>query len=226
MPDEGFYAPGARRPTATRSRRSPRTRVTRSAAGHRAAGRRAAVADRLLAPDLFNGWGVRTLSDDHPSYNPFAYHLGAVWPVENATFALGFKRYGLDDHVDRLVSAVLGAAAASPGRPPAGGAVGSRLGRGAGPRPVSRRELASGMVRERRRPAGPGHARALSVRAAACAGRGAAQAPALAAGAHAATITDRACHGRPAFRATVRRVGAMERPDAWPTARDRGRSAE
>ena len=72
------------------------------------------VADRLLSPALFNGWGVRTLADDHPSYNPLAYHLGTVWPVENATFALGFKRYGLDGHVDRLVEAQLEAALASP----------------------------------------------------------------------------------------------------------------
>ncbi len=69
------------------------------------------VADRLMAPDLFSGWGVRTLSAEHPSYNPLGYHLGTVWPVENATFALGFKRYGLDDHVERLVTGLLGAAA-------------------------------------------------------------------------------------------------------------------
>ena len=68
------------------------------------------VADRLMAPDLFSGWGIRTLSSDHPSYNPLAYHLGTVWPVENATFALGFKRYGLDAHVERLVTAMFEAA--------------------------------------------------------------------------------------------------------------------
>jgi glycogen debranching enzyme len=73
------------------------------------------VADRLLAPDLFNGWGIRSLSAGHVSYNPFAYHLGAMWPVEQATFALGFKRYGLDEHVDRLAGAVFDAAAAYPG---------------------------------------------------------------------------------------------------------------
>jgi glycogen debranching enzyme len=67
------------------------------------------VADRLMAPDLFSGWGVRTLSSDHPSYNPLAYHLGTVWPVENATFALGFKRYGLETHVERLVTAMFDA---------------------------------------------------------------------------------------------------------------------
>jgi glycogen debranching enzyme len=70
-----------------------------------------ACADRLLADDLFSGWGVRTLSRRHPSYNPLAYHLGTVWPVENATFALGFKRYGLDDHLERQASAMCEAAA-------------------------------------------------------------------------------------------------------------------
>jgi glycogen debranching enzyme len=70
------------------------------------------VADRLLSPALFSGWGVRTLADDHASYNPFGYHLGTVWPVENATFALGFKRYGLDDHLERLAEAQIEAAAA------------------------------------------------------------------------------------------------------------------
>jgi glycogen debranching enzyme len=68
------------------------------------------VADRLLEPDLFSGWGVRTLSTRHPSYNPFAYHLGTVWPVEQATFALGMKRYGLDDHVERLTGGLIAAA--------------------------------------------------------------------------------------------------------------------
>jgi glycogen debranching enzyme len=70
-----------------------------------------ACADRLMAEDLFSGWGVRTLSQKHPSYNPLAYHLGTVWPVENATFALGFKRYGLDEHVERLATALCDAAA-------------------------------------------------------------------------------------------------------------------
>jgi len=70
-----------------------------------------AVADRLLEPDLFSGWGIRTLSSRHPSYNPLGYHLGTVWPVENATFALGFKRYGLDDHVERLAGGLFAAAA-------------------------------------------------------------------------------------------------------------------
>lgn len=60
------------------------------------------VARRLMEPDMFSGWGVRTLSSDHPSYNPFSYHLGSVWPVENGAFALGFARYGCWDELHRL----------------------------------------------------------------------------------------------------------------------------
>lgn len=53
------------------------------------------VAARMLREDLFSGWGVRTLSSAHPAYNPFSYHRGSVWPVENSTFVLAFSRYGL-----------------------------------------------------------------------------------------------------------------------------------
>lgn len=53
-----------------------------------------AVARRLLAPDLFSGWGVRTLSSGHPAYNPLSYHLGSVWPLANAMIAAGLKLYG------------------------------------------------------------------------------------------------------------------------------------
>jgi glycogen debranching enzyme len=113
MPDEDFYALAL-------DPDKEQVRTIASNAGH-ALGvgivpteHARAVADRLLSPELFSGWGVRTLSSVHPSYNPFAYHLGTVWPVENATFALGFKRYGLDDHFERLAGAMFEAAARSP----------------------------------------------------------------------------------------------------------------
>lgn len=66
----------------------------------------APTARRLMQPDLFTGWGIRTLSSDHPSYDPYSYHRGSVWPVEQATFALGFTRYGLIDDLHRLTRAV------------------------------------------------------------------------------------------------------------------------
>ena len=54
------------------------------------------VVGRLFAPDMFSGWGIRTLSTEHPSWNPLSYHLGTVWPVENATIAFGLRRFGFD----------------------------------------------------------------------------------------------------------------------------------
>jgi glycogen debranching enzyme len=67
------------------------------------------VVARLLAPDMFSGWGIRTLSADNPAYNPFKYHLGSVWPVENATAALGMKRYGFAAEASRVAGAMFDA---------------------------------------------------------------------------------------------------------------------
>jgi glycogen debranching enzyme len=58
--------------------------------------RAARVVKRLMADDMWSGWGVRTLSSDHPAYNPFSYHTGSVWPHDNAMIAGGFRRYGHD----------------------------------------------------------------------------------------------------------------------------------
>lgn len=69
------------------------------------------VANRLMSPEMFSGWGIRTLSADHPAYNPYAYHRGTIWPVENAVFALGFARYGMHEYVTRLCKAQFEAAA-------------------------------------------------------------------------------------------------------------------
>ena len=69
------------------------------------------VADRLFQPDLWSGWGVRTLSADNPAYNPYSYHRGSVWPVEHGTLALALMRYGLWDRVHELCRAQFEAAA-------------------------------------------------------------------------------------------------------------------
>jgi glycogen debranching enzyme len=74
-------------------------------------GRAASVARRLLADDLWSGWGVRTLSADHPSYNPFSYQLGSVWPHDNSICAAGFRRYGHDEEATRVATGILEAAA-------------------------------------------------------------------------------------------------------------------
>lgn len=64
------------------------------------------VVARLLSPDMFSGWGVRTLTTRHPAYNPLAYHLGSVWPVENATICFGLRRLGFDREALRVAEAL------------------------------------------------------------------------------------------------------------------------
>jgi glycogen debranching enzyme len=64
------------------------------------------VADRLMADDMWSGWGVRTLSSDHPAYNPFSYQNGSVWPHDNAFIAAGFRRYGFDAEADRIAKGI------------------------------------------------------------------------------------------------------------------------
>ncbi len=68
------------------------------------------TAQRLLADDMWSGWGIRTISADHPSYNPFSYQVGSVWPHDNVIAAAGFRRYGLDDEAAQVVRAVFAAA--------------------------------------------------------------------------------------------------------------------
>jgi glycogen debranching enzyme len=62
----------------------------------------APVARRLLEEDMFTGWGVRTLSAEHPAYDPYSYHRGSVWPVEHGTFAMGMMRFGLIDELHTI----------------------------------------------------------------------------------------------------------------------------
>jgi glycogen debranching enzyme len=60
------------------------------------------VAERLRAPDMFNGWGIRTLSSLSPAYNPMGYHVGSVWPHDNSLIALGLRSLGLIDQALEL----------------------------------------------------------------------------------------------------------------------------
>jgi glycogen debranching enzyme len=66
----------------------------------------ATVARRLLRPDMFSGWGIRTLSSDHPAFDPYSYHRGSVWPVEHGSFAMGMMRYGLIDELHTIARAI------------------------------------------------------------------------------------------------------------------------
>jgi glycogen debranching enzyme len=68
------------------------------------------TAERLLCDDMFSGWGVRTLSSEATAYNPIGYHLGTVWPHDNALIAAGLRRYGHDDAFQRIFSGIVEAA--------------------------------------------------------------------------------------------------------------------
>jgi len=65
------------------------------------------VAERLRAPDMFNGWGIRTLSNLSPAYNPIGYHIGSVWPHDNALIALGLRSLGLIDQTLELAQGLI-----------------------------------------------------------------------------------------------------------------------
>jgi glycogen debranching enzyme len=70
----------------------------------------ATVASTLLAPDLFSGWGIRTVSRREVRYNPMSYHNGSVWPHDNALIAVGLARIGAKGAVNRIFSALFDAA--------------------------------------------------------------------------------------------------------------------
>jgi glycogen debranching enzyme len=60
------------------------------------------VVARLMAPDMWTGWGIRTLSADHRAFNPYNYQTGSVWPHDNAIIAMGFKLYGFAAEAARI----------------------------------------------------------------------------------------------------------------------------
>jgi glycogen debranching enzyme len=64
------------------------------------------VVERLFANDLFSGWGIRTLSSQASRYNPLGYHLGSIWPHDNSLIGMGLKRYGFDDELNELTTAL------------------------------------------------------------------------------------------------------------------------
>ncbi|GAA1787275.1 glycogen debranching N-terminal domain-containing protein [Pseudarthrobacter sulfonivorans] len=76
------------------------------------------VAERLMSPEMFTGWGVRTLASDMGAYNPASYHNGSVWPHDNAIIAAGLIRYGFVEEAQRIATALFEAADYTDGRLP------------------------------------------------------------------------------------------------------------
>jgi glycogen debranching enzyme len=77
-----------------------------------------AIARHLTSPELFSGWGVRTLAEGQARYNPIGYHVGTVWPFDNSFIAWGLRRYGFKEEAAAIVDGILQAAEVFEGRLP------------------------------------------------------------------------------------------------------------
>ncbi|AKJ31224.1 amylo-alpha-1,6-glucosidase [Caldimonas brevitalea] len=67
------------------------------------------MAQRLLHPDFYSGWGVRTIAGGQARYNPMSYHNGSIWPHDNALIAAGMARYGYTQEALRVLSGLFDA---------------------------------------------------------------------------------------------------------------------
>lgn len=77
-----------------------------------------AVARHLLSPQMFSGWGVRTMAEGQARYNPIGYHVGTVWPFDNSFIAWGLRRYGFAEEAAAIAAGILAAAEIFHGRLP------------------------------------------------------------------------------------------------------------
>ena len=91
------------------------------------------VVKHLVSPEMFSGWGIRTMSEAHDGFNPIGYHVGTVWPHDNSIAAMGLERYGFRDEANLVALALLDAASYSEYRLPEAFA---GFGRDVGPFPV------------------------------------------------------------------------------------------
>ena len=108
--DIGTYAialDGAKQPCRVRSSNAGHTLFTGIADDEHAQ----RVADALMSPAAFSGWGIRTIPQGQPRYNPMSYHNGSIWPHDNALIVLGFGRYGLRAEAARVFTGMFDAAA-------------------------------------------------------------------------------------------------------------------
>jgi glycogen debranching enzyme len=74
--------------------------------------RAALIAKRLMSPEMFTGWGIRTMSAHEAGYNPIEYHDGTVWPHDTALVAEGLRRYGHREQASHLALMLIQAAEA------------------------------------------------------------------------------------------------------------------
>jgi len=108
--DLGLYAlalDGDKRPCAVRTSNAGQLLFSGLPAPNRAA----RVAEAMLAPPFFSGFGIRTVATGDARYNPMSYHNGSIWPHDNALIAVGLARYGHKDAVLQIMEGLFNAAA-------------------------------------------------------------------------------------------------------------------
>lgn len=108
LDDLGTYAialDGAKRPCAVRSSNPGHVLYCGIAPPERAA----RIAEGIMSPAGFNGWGVRTIFSGEPRYNPMSYHNGSVWPHDTALVAAGLARYGYREDALSILSGMFDA---------------------------------------------------------------------------------------------------------------------
>jgi glycogen debranching enzyme len=69
----------------------------------------ARVAERLSAPDVLTGFGLRTLSERHPAFEPDAYHRGSVWPFDSWLGYSGLRGAAREAEAEAVRTGVLAA---------------------------------------------------------------------------------------------------------------------
>jgi glycogen debranching enzyme len=110
---EGFYSmalDGRKRPSRALGSNQGHLLWSLAVPPQRAAGAR----DALMRPEMFSGWGIRTLASNEPSYNPVGYHVGSVWPHDSALTAFGLRKYGYDEDFTAIFDGLLEAASHFP----------------------------------------------------------------------------------------------------------------
>ncbi|MFQ6020150.1 MAG: glycogen debranching N-terminal domain-containing protein, partial [Dehalococcoidia bacterium] len=110
---DGYYA------TALDARKSPATPMSSNAGqmlwtGVPSRHQARSLAERLMRNEMFSGWGIRTLISNARRYNPLGYHLGTVWPHDNAIIAAGLKRYGFESELNEIATGLFDACCAFP----------------------------------------------------------------------------------------------------------------
>ena len=67
------------------------------------------VAETLLRPDSFNGWGIRTVAAGQARYNPLSYHNGSIWPHDSSLIASGLAKYECKHQAGQILLSLLDA---------------------------------------------------------------------------------------------------------------------